>query len=142
MSEDVTDGFGPESYTLFADQSDGDAVLGDYTAFVRPANTSFETEWTLTATVNGEVVWIEEGFFEAQAFDSSFFSSTYSSSGGIDSSSFDFSFDEVRRWPRVAIERVLLCFARMSRRRDSCHHLGPFGVSCRLFFSTIVEQAH
>lgn len=92
MGDDVTDGFGPESYTLLRSSSVGDAMLGDYTAFVRPFNTSTETEWTLTATINGEVVWIEEGYFEAQAPKSfsSIISSTSSASGTSDSYSFDF----------------------------------------------------
>ena len=91
MGPDVFDGFGPETYTLPRNSSAGDALLGDYTAYVRPYNTSFETDWTLTATVNDEVVWIEEGTFEAQALESPFpYSSTFSTSGAGESYSLDF----------------------------------------------------
>lgn len=41
----------------------GDAMLGDYTFFARVDNPPAAAVWTLTATMNGEVVSFETGEF-------------------------------------------------------------------------------
>lgn len=82
--DDIT-GTGPETYVVYSGQS-GDAMLGDYTAFVRPSSTMVrdnertlgsDTVWTLTARVNGEVLWIKEGFYAGGTSSSNSFSYTF-----------------------------------------------------------------
>lgn len=46
----------------------GDAVLGEYTAFVIGYSTPIDTTWTLTARSEGEVLWVEQGMFAATSY--------------------------------------------------------------------------
>ena len=49
-----------EEYVLFSGLS-GDAMLGEYRIFGRSYDSDSPVAWTLTATVNGVVEWVEEG---------------------------------------------------------------------------------
>lgn len=59
-TNDNTDGFGPETYVVYGGD---ESAVGDYTAQVWTGHAESDTTWTLTATVNGEVAWVEEGLF-------------------------------------------------------------------------------
>lgn len=96
---------------------------------MRPFDISNETEWTLTATVNGEVVWIEEGIFEAFESPYTINSTSFTSSAG-DSYSFDF---EVGRKSRVVIEPSSVSDR---RRQNNWYSLGLL-KSCRSLFRMI-----
>lgn len=53
---------------MFNDISDG-SELGDYTAIVKLwYSSAASVPWTLTATVDGEVAWVEQGVFEDFSF--------------------------------------------------------------------------
>lgn len=64
LDNDNTDGFGPENYIVYNGLSE-DAALGEYTIQVRLASSFIETAWTLTASINDDIVWVEEGGFAA-----------------------------------------------------------------------------
>ena len=49
-----------EEYVVFSGLS-GDAMLGEYRVFARSDYSDEVVGWTLTATVNGVVEWVEEG---------------------------------------------------------------------------------
>lgn len=62
MTGDNTNGFGPETFYVYNGLSVGDDdVLGEYTANVFFGFAQTDTRWTLTARVDGEVVWTEGG---------------------------------------------------------------------------------
>ena len=66
LDNDNTSGpdFEPENYLLYSGLSaDTDNVLGDYTAVVELFRGSGSIPWKLTATSNGEELWVEEGDF-------------------------------------------------------------------------------
>lgn len=66
LDNDNTSGFGPENYIVYSGLNLAeDAVLGDYVARASLFYTQTDTAWTLTASVNGVVEWVEEGIFEA-----------------------------------------------------------------------------
>lgn len=60
-----------EEYVVFSGLS-GDAMLGEYSVFVRRDTAPSATSWTLTATIDGAVVWVEEGVFEGSTSDTDF----------------------------------------------------------------------
>lgn len=55
-----------EEYVLFSGLS-GDAMLGEYRSFVRRSYAESAIAWTLSATIRGTVVWVEEGVFEGRS---------------------------------------------------------------------------
>ena len=58
-----------EEYVLFSGLS-GDAMLGEYRIFARSGYSLTTIEWTLTATINGVVLWVEEGVLVYDSDDS------------------------------------------------------------------------
>lgn len=59
-------GLGPENFMVYSGLNiEDDAVLGDYIARVSLFFTEMDTTWTLTARIHDEVIWVEEGSFEA-----------------------------------------------------------------------------
>lgn len=41
-----------------------DAVLGEYVIQVRLSSSYVKTTWTLTARINDDIIWVEQGDFE------------------------------------------------------------------------------
>lgn len=66
------EGFG-ETYRVYGGD---ESAIGVYSARVSTDNAQADTTWTLTATVNGEVAWVEEGSY-ISSFSSENFSYTY-----------------------------------------------------------------
>lgn len=64
LDNDNTDGFGPENYVVYNGLSE-EAALGEYSIQVRLASSFIDTTWTLTASINDDIVWVEEGDFAA-----------------------------------------------------------------------------
>lgn len=58
-----------EEYVLFSGLS-GDAMRGEYRTFARSGYYAGTTAWTLTATIDGVVVWVEEGVLSHDTDDS------------------------------------------------------------------------
>lgn len=67
MSQTTTHtyGFGPETYLLFGGD---ESAIGEYSAQIWTPSAETDTAWTLTARVNGEVAWVEEGLYFPVAF--------------------------------------------------------------------------
>lgn len=64
------DPYGPQTYVLKSDLDvDEDEVLGTYEAYVQLTEGDLPVPWRLTASVAGEVVWVEEGLFTSFSFD-------------------------------------------------------------------------
>ena len=42
----------------------GDAMLGEYRVFARREYAPSANEWTITATIGGAVVWVEDGVID------------------------------------------------------------------------------
>ena len=55
-------------------------AVGTYTVRLYFLNASGDTEWTLTARVNGEIEWIETGIYEPNNFGFSYSYYSYDSS--------------------------------------------------------------
>lgn len=64
LDADITRGFGPENYVVYNGLSEAD-TLGEYTAQVRFYGSYVATNWTLIASINDDIVWVEEGEFAA-----------------------------------------------------------------------------
>lgn len=52
-----------EEYVVFSGLS-GDAMLGEYRFFARRGYAPTANNWTLTVTMGGAVLWVEEGVLE------------------------------------------------------------------------------
>lgn len=70
LDNDDTEGFGPENYIMFNGLSE-DAAIGEYIVQVRLSSSYVETTWTLTARINDDIVWVEEGDFAPDSFPAS-----------------------------------------------------------------------
>ena len=57
-----------EEYVLFSGLS-GDAMLGEYRMFARSNYGPESTEWKLTVTIDGVVLWAEEGVLVHEGLD-------------------------------------------------------------------------
>lgn len=88
-----------EEYVLFSGL-EGDAMLGEYRIFARSGYTEFPNDWTITATVAGEVVWVEQGVLE-------FMYSSDSSYTATDSQYTDSDTDDGSRTSRRGRRRLM-----------------------------------
>lgn len=61
LTTSYVEGSERETYAMYNGQT-GDAMLGEYTVHVRQQY-SMAADWTVTATVDGEVVWTKHGSF-------------------------------------------------------------------------------
>lgn len=59
----------PEIYIVFGRD---ESAIGDYSVRVLTWTAGTETTWTVTARVNGEVAWVEDGIDTPPVDDSSF----------------------------------------------------------------------
>eukprot|EP00904_Undaria_pinnatifida_P011685 jgi/Undpi1/7647/HiC_scaffold_23.g10120.m1 len=85
-----------EEYVLFSGLS-GDDMIGDYNVFARRDYAPSANDWTLTVTMNGEVVSIETGSFPGSSttwsYDDDDFSSSSSSSSRRQLFTDDYTYD-------------------------------------------------
>lgn len=71
--DDDTDGLISETYTVYGGD---ETAIGDYTAQVWIDQPQIGNTWTITARLNGEVEWVEQGVYSPSELSYGFFDSS------------------------------------------------------------------